>query len=131
MHQNGSYKIVHFAGIVKPWNRPEHIYSYLWWQYMDIAEGIVLWRQIFNCKNNVRIGDGICASVVIPIYNAELYLPMMLISLASQTLQNIEVLCIDDGSTDNSKAICEKFAKFDSRFRVVSQPNSGAAIARN
>lgn len=131
MHKNGGYKIVHFAGIVKPWNHPEHIYSYLWWQYMDIAEGIVLWRQIFKCKNNVTIGDGICASVVIPIYNAELYLPMMLISLASQTLQNIEVLCIDDGSTDNSKAICEKFAKFDSRFRVVSQPNSGAAIARN
>lgn len=131
MHKNGDYKIVHYACSIKPWNHPEHIYAHLWWKHIDITEGVKLWRKIFNCENSIAIGEGACASVVIPIYNAELYLPMMLISLAAQTLQNIEILCVDDGSKDNSKAICEKFAKFDTRFRVISQPNSGAAIARN
>jgi len=70
-------------------------------------------------------------SIIIPIYNAELFLDRCLESVASQTYSNIEVLCVDDGSTDNSRGICEKFAKRDSRFKVFSKVNGGESSARN
>lgn len=70
-------------------------------------------------------------SVIIPVYNAEKFLVQCLSSYAAQTLENIEVICVDDGSTDGSLAICGEFAAKDCRFKVFSQSNQGAATARN
>lgn len=70
-------------------------------------------------------------SIVVPVYNVAQYLEDCLTSIACQTYQNYEVLLVDDGSTDNSPNICDVFAKQDDRFRVVHQPNQGAAIAKN
>lgn len=70
-------------------------------------------------------------SVVVPIYNAERYLDECLESIAAQSYKDIEVLCVDDGSKDNSLSICNKWAKCDRRFRVLSQPNQGVSAARN
>lgn len=70
-------------------------------------------------------------SVIIPVYNAENFLHRSLSAYATQTLANIEIICVDDGSTDGSLAICEKFAAQDGRFRIFKQRNQGAAIARN
>ena len=70
-------------------------------------------------------------SVVIPVYNVEKYLNQCLDSVLSQTLQNIEVICVNDSSTDGSLAILEEYAKKDERVIVVTQPNSGAGAARN
>lgn len=71
-------------------------------------------------------------SVIIPIYNRAEYLPDCLASIECQTLSNIEVLCIDDASTDASAAVVEQFAQDDSRFKLFSLPeNQGAAVARN
>ena len=123
--------LYHFTGLYKPWKDPSYLYSNVWWRYIDIEDGIALWRKIFNVSEDKTSGDGIAVSVIIPIYNAEKYIKQMLISLAAQTLRNIEIICVDDGSTDGSKAVCEEFAAFDSRFRVITQKNSGAAIARN
>lgn len=70
-------------------------------------------------------------SVIIPVYNVEKYLHQCLESVARQTLADIEVICVDDGSTDNSFKIVQEFAAKDSRFIAVSQANGGAGAARN
>ena len=70
-------------------------------------------------------------SVVVPVFNAEAYLDGCLDSLAAQTHRNIEVVCVDDGSTDGSAAILERRAQTDGRIRVVSQENGGPSSARN
>lgn len=70
-------------------------------------------------------------SVIVPVYNAERFLRPCLDSIKIQTLKSIEVICVDDGSTDRSLAILDEYACEDSRFAVYSQNNSGAAAARN
>lgn len=70
-------------------------------------------------------------SVIIPIYNSEEYLRECLDSVVNQTLKDIEIICIDDGSTDNSLKIINEYKSKDERIKVFSQANQGAAIARN
>lgn len=70
-------------------------------------------------------------SVIVPIYNVEKYLKKCLTSLINQTLKEIEIICVNDGSTDNSAKILEHFAKNDFRIKVISQQNSGLSGARN
>ena len=70
-------------------------------------------------------------SVIMPVYNAEKYLRECCGSVLSQTLRDIEIICIDDGATDGSAAILAEVAARDSRVRVVSQPNAGQGAARN
>lgn len=70
-------------------------------------------------------------SVVVPIYNVEKYLKQCLNSLINQTLSNIEIILVNDGSTDNSEAICQSYAEQDSRIKLFSKPNGGLSDARN
>ncbi len=70
-------------------------------------------------------------SVIVPVYNAEPYLRKCLDSIRFQTYTNLEVICIDDGSSDNSCAILEEYAGMDERFKVFKQENSGVSVARN
>jgi CDP-glycerol glycerophosphotransferase len=70
-------------------------------------------------------------SVIVPIYNVEPYLEECLSSLAAQSHRDLQVICVDDGSTDDSAAIAERFAATDPRFQVVRQPNAGLGAARN
>ena len=70
-------------------------------------------------------------SVIIPVYNVEKYLRQNLESVQKQTLKDIEIICVDDGSTDSSCKIAEEFAAADSRFVVIKQQNGGAGAARN
>lgn len=70
-------------------------------------------------------------TVIIPVYNAEKYLDECLKSVLSQSLSAIEVICVDDGSADDSRAILYSYAVKDSRLRVCVQKNAGAASARN
>ena len=70
-------------------------------------------------------------SVIIPVYNAMPYMRECLESVLSQTIKDIEVLCVDDGSTDNSLAVLLEYEAKDSRVRVLCQQNSGAGLARN
>lgn len=77
------------------------------------------------------IMEKIKISVIVPVFNAEKYLKMCLNSLVSQTLKNIEIICIDDGSTDNSLAILDKFKSKDDRIKIIKQKNYGVSMARN
>ena len=70
-------------------------------------------------------------SVIVPVYNVSAYLPECIRSILSQDHQELEVILIDDGSTDDSGAICEEWAARDSRIRVIHQKNGGAAAAKN
>ena len=70
-------------------------------------------------------------SVIIPVYNVENYLEECLKSVQNQTYTNIEVLLVNDGSTDKSKLICERYCKEDRRFQLLNQENQGLSAARN
>lgn len=70
-------------------------------------------------------------SVIVPVYDVEDYIERCVESLRGQTLRGIEILLIDDGSTDKSGAICDEFAKKDTRIRVIHKKNEGQGIARN
>lgn len=70
-------------------------------------------------------------SVIIPIYNVESYLAQCLDSVLGQSYKNIEVICIDDGSTDSSGAIAQQYASKDSRIHFFTQANAGQSTARN
>lgn len=70
-------------------------------------------------------------SIIIPVYNCGAYLEQCLMSVKNQTMQDIEILCIDDGSSDSSLSILEKYAGEDSRIIIHTQANMGAGHARN
>jgi len=70
-------------------------------------------------------------TVIMPVYNAAKYLPAALDSVLAQTLQDFEIVAVNDGSTDDSGAILEQYAARDSRIRFVTQKNAGCAAARN
>ncbi|MBE6427479.1 MAG: glycosyltransferase [Planctomycetaceae bacterium] len=70
-------------------------------------------------------------SIIIPVFNAEKYLTECLDSVRGQTLEDVEILCVNDGSTDQSGTICDRYAAEDPRFRVIHQKNAGQSAARN
>lgn len=70
-------------------------------------------------------------SIIVPIYNGEKYLIKCLDSLSNQTLRNIEIICVNDGSTDDTGIILDKYSSKDSRIKVISTANNGQGFARN
>lgn len=70
-------------------------------------------------------------SVVIPVYNVEKYLKEALDSVVNQTYKNLQIILVDDGSTDSSGEICDLYAKQDNRITVIHQENAGAGAAKN
>lgn len=70
-------------------------------------------------------------SIIVPIYNVEQYLAECLESLVNQTLQDIEIICVNDGSPDNSADIVRKYMQADSRIKLIEQENRGLSGARN
>ena len=70
-------------------------------------------------------------SIIVPVYNAENYIAKCIESLINQTYKNIEIILVDDGSTDKSAIICDEYAKKDSRIFVLHQKNGGVSRARN
>lgn len=76
------------------------------------------------------ISDNVLISIIVPIYNAEIYLNDCLKSIAAQSYKYIEVILINDGSTDSSEDIAREFCKKDSRFKLITQSNLGVAAAR-
>lgn len=75
--------------------------------------------------------DNIKVSVVIPVYNVEKYLRQCLNSVVNQTLTDIEIICINDGSTDGSLEILREYEQKDSRIRLINKENEGISAARN
>lgn len=76
-------------------------------------------------QSNIKV------SIVVPIYNVERYLPQCLDSLVNQTLKDIEIICVNDGSTDDSAKIIDDYAKKDSRIKVITKENTGYGNTMN
>ena len=90
------------------------------------------WNPEFSLKSFYKVLSNIGKiSVIIPIYNVEAYLPQCLDSIINQTLKNLEIICINDGSTDGSLKIAEKYAEKDKRIIIINQQNQGLPNARN
>lgn len=73
----------------------------------------------------------VAVSIIIPVYNVEQYLEQCIESAMEQTLKSIEIILVDDGSTDNSGYLCDNFAKVDNRIKVIHKKNGGLSDARN
>lgn len=83
-----------------------------------------VWGMFFKRKQ-------IKVSVVLPVYNDALYIEQCMENLIHQTLQDIEIICVDDGSTDNTYSLLKKYARKDKRVQIIKQENKGAGNARN
>ena len=70
-------------------------------------------------------------SVIVPVYNVEKYLARCLDSIINQTYKNLQIIVVDDGSTDNSSKLCDEYAKKDKRIEVYHKENGGVSSARN
>lgn len=70
-------------------------------------------------------------SVIVPIYNVDKYLARCIKSIVNQTYRNLEIILVDDGSTDQSLKICEQYAQKDTRIKIIYQHNQGVSVARN
>lgn len=70
-------------------------------------------------------------SIIVPVYNVEKYLSFCLDSLVNQTFKDIEIICVNDGSTDNSAEVLEHYACFDKRIKIINKENGGLSSARN
>lgn len=76
-------------------------------------------------NNNLKL------SIIIPVYNVEKYLSKCLESIVNQTYNNLDIIIIDDGSTDSSGKICDEYSKIDKRIKIFHQTNQGVSAARN
>lgn len=81
--------------------------------------------------SSLRIRSNSLVSVIVPVYNTESHLPVCLESILGQTWGNLEVICVDDGSTDGSSAVLQRFKERDERVRVFTQSNARQGAARN
>lgn len=70
-------------------------------------------------------------SIIVPIYNTKKYIDRVVNRLINQTYHNLEIILVDDGSTDGSSMLCDKYKKKDNRIKVIHQKNSGVSVARN
>ena len=78
-----------------------------------------------------KIDESPLISIIIPVYNVAPFLSQCIQSVLDQTYTHLEVIIVDDGSTDESPAICDKFAKLDTRIKVIHKKNGGLSDARN
>lgn len=78
-----------------------------------------------------KVSNEPLVSVIIPVYNVEPYLKRCLDSVIKQTYKNLQIIVVDDGSTDNSGKICDEYAKKDGRIEVIHKKNGGISSARN
>jgi putative flippase GtrA len=102
------------------------VLNYLFYDKFVFGSQDVVQTHIYN--NNLK---SIKVSIIVPIYNTEKYLTDCIDSIIKQTHDNLEIILIDDGSTDNSGKIADKYAKKDKRIKVIHQKNQGQSTARN
>lgn len=82
-------------------------------------------------QNDKCVNRNDLISVIVPVYNMEQYMERCVNSIINQTYHNLEIILVDDGSTDHSPAMCDEYALRDGRIKVVHKPNGGLSDARN
>lgn len=101
--------------------------GYRWKQRMDIIQR----QDRFNVVAKAQSSVTPKVSVIVPCFNMEKYIEECLDSLVSQTLKEIEIICVDDGSTDRTKSLLYDYVKREARLTIVEQENAGLSVARN
>lgn len=123
--------VIHYSSKDKPWKSQSTPLHGLWYKaYLDTNNDGCLFRQSRQAKPS-QVKDAPDVSIIIPVYNTAPYLSASVGSIASQSLGNIEVICVDDGSTDESGGILDSLAQGDERIRVFHKTNGGQSSARN
>lgn len=123
--------IVHYSSKDKPWKSFNVPLGEEWRSYFKEANdkyGFASEESASKINPDVAVPK---VSVIVPVFNTGRYLKESLDSVANQSLSEIEIICVNDGSTDNSLEILNQFQEKDSRFKVFSQQNSGQSAARN
>lgn len=87
-------------------------------------------NELKSISKNIEVKSPI-VSIIVPAYNVDFFISDCLKSLIKQTFEDIEIICINDGSTDNTKAIILTYAEFDSRIKYIEQENQGLSAVRN
>ncbi len=139
--------IMHFSSKEKPYNYKNTIFSKRWLEIYDSIKcslPITVQKLYLDDKNPLicikpyelyafeEIYLRPCVSLIVCAYNAAKYIDETLTSLSSQTLRNTEIICVNDGSTDNTLEIMNKYASLDKRFKIINNPhNLGVSISRN
>lgn len=135
-------KIVHYVGRSTPCFEPYADLAWCFWKYAkntpyyEILASMTA-RSLESTSlqpsrrpsHNLKFGP--LVSIVMPVYNAAPYLKKSIESLLYQTYHNVEIICVNDGSSDNSLEIIEKYALKDNRIKAIDKPNSGAGETRN
>ena len=88
--------------------------------------GAIMCTQMHNVS-----GGHLVISVIVPVYNVERWLDRCVTSIVGQTYKNLEIILIDDGSTDKSSEMCDAWSRLDNRIRVIHKANGGLSSARN
>jgi len=94
-------------------------------------KGLNIYRTIGASLFNTLYANNVILSIIIPVYNNELYLEKCLDSIISQSIKNLEIVCVDDGSTDSSLEILNRYASRYSFIKVITQKKAGSCVARN
>lgn len=119
-------KIVHYIGKIKPFMAENDFideYKYQYYYYLDIVRKKEMEFRLFNSQ---------LISVIVPLYNKEKYIDKCLKSIINQTYSNLEIIIVDDKSTDKSLDICKNYAKKDKRIKIIeNNKNEGVSHARN
>ncbi|MFV0527879.1 MAG: glycosyltransferase [Lachnospiraceae bacterium] len=131
--------VVHFSSKDKPWKHAEAPLASEWYAYyLQIVEkfpGLAVIELEVEKRlailKSLRDSTTPIVSVIMPVFNSAKYLEESLQSIQEQTLDTIEIICVNDGSTDESLEILNRYAAKDSRIRVLSQANKGQSAARN
>lgn len=114
----------------KEWNDLlQIVYDPAGFKVADGGDDSFVSKRSLSYKGDIENAPDI--SVIVPVYNVEEYLETCLESLRHQSLRNIEIICVNDGSTDSSYRILERYSLMDERFVVITQQNSGLSAARN
>ena len=103
--------------------------------FVALVGGVFCFFNVMSHTEEIKISDepsgDIKVSVIVPVYNTEKYVDECLRSIENQTLKEIEIILVNDGSKDGSRKILEEHAKNDDRIIVINQENAGVAVARN
>lgn len=131
-------KIIHFSEKRKPWLSASTMASDEWYaHYLAFSRQNPKYLNALEKtytvlpNTNAKISKPCKVSVIIPVYNVERYLDESLQSILDQTLKDIEIICINDGSTDHSMHILQKYADMDCRITIIDQENQGLSATRN
>lgn len=101
--------------------------------FVKFSKDINLLKKIKNDSTLVKLYKNITVdfSIIVPVFNTEKFLSECIKSIINQTLKNIEIICINDGSSDNSLAILQEYAQKDERIKIIDQKNQGPSCSRN